>query len=315
MPLLHVELACDSGQVEGLNVREKREAHLVEVRQLVAARVHAHEVGIALEREDLVAHAGRRRPRRHRRPLRVLGRRVARGEELGPRLEAGGGHQLVELVLLGVGRVELLEVVSGEEHSVGPVAAVLVRQRGEQQRVGLLVGPADSRRADLLDAGRRAVRVAHPGRKRRREVLVQQHVLIPEQDVVGGERRAVRPARALTELDRPGPEIFRRLPSGGDLRLDLGAVGRKSEEGVVDDAHVVVGVGRTQERAPPHAAVLAGPLDHRNHERIAGQALLHRRELAGLDLLGQRGRFLELRRLGAGRPDQGEHHHDARRWA
>ena len=35
------------------------------------------------------------------------------------------------------------------------------------------------------------------------QVLVQQHVLVPEHDVVGGEGRAVRPLGALAQLDRP----------------------------------------------------------------------------------------------------------------
>src|SRR5438128_381194 len=165
---------------------------------------------------------------------------VARGEGLGPRLEARRGHELVHLVLLGVGRMEPLEVVRGEEDGVGAVTAVLVRERGQQQRIGLLVGPAHGRRAHFLDRGRRAVRVAHPGREGRHEVLVQEDVLVPEEDVVGGERCAVRPPCALAELDRPGSKVPGGLTSRGNLGLALGAVRRESHERVVGDPDVAV---------------------------------------------------------------------------
>jgi len=221
-------------------------------------------------------------------------------------LESRRGDELVEVFLLGVGRVELFQVVRGQEDGIRPVAAVLVRQRGEHQRVRLLVGPAHGRRAHLLDRGRRAVGVPHPRGGGRHEVFVQEDVQVPEDDVVGGERRAVRPLRALAKLDRPHPKVFRRFPPRGDLRLDLGAVRREPHEGVVDDADVVVGVGGTEECAPPHAAVLPGPLDDGHDEGVARKAFLNRRELAGFDLLGQHGSFLKLCRLGRGRTHEGE---------
>src|SRR2546428_13618858 len=112
--------------------------------------------------------------------------------------------------------MEPLEVVRGEEDGVRAIAAVLGRERGEQQRVGLLVGPAHGRRAHLLDRGRRAVGVPYPGWQGRHEVLVQENVLVPEEDVVGGERRAVRPPRALAKLDRRSEE--RRVGKEGRSR-------------------------------------------------------------------------------------------------
>src|SRR5256712_6602566 len=177
--------------------------------------------------------------------------------------------------------MELLEVVRGEEDGVRAVAAVLVRERGEQQRVGLLVGPAHGRRAHLLDRGRRAVGVPYPGWQGRHEVLVQENVLVPEEDVVGGERRAVRPPRALAKPDRPRPKVPGGLPPRGELWLDLGALRREPPEGVIDDPDVVVGIGRAEERAPPHAAILPCPFDDRHNERIGGGALLPRRGGAG----------------------------------
>src|SRR5262249_24929070 len=105
--------------------------------------------------------------------------------------EARRCDELVQIFLLGVGRVELFQIVRGQEGGVGPITSVLVGERGEQESVGLLEGPAYRRGARLLDHGRRAVGVLHPGRDGGHEVFVEQDVVIPEDDVVGGERRAV----------------------------------------------------------------------------------------------------------------------------
>ena len=76
--------------------------------------------------------------------------------------------------------------------------------------------------------------------------------------------------RALAELDRPDLEVRRRLPSRGDLRLDLGAVRGEPAERVVDDPHVVVEVGRargrrgaTRRRTVPSARQPERPADPR----------------------------------------------------
>ena len=155
--------------------------------------------------------------------------------------------------------MELLEVVRRQEHREGAVGAVLVGDGGQEQRRRRGVGEAHRVVVDLLDLGRRAVGVLDPARQGRRQLLVEQHVVVPEQDVVGAERLAVRPLRALAQLDRPDLVVGRRLGRLGDLGLDLGAVGREAEQRVVDHAHVVVGVGRPEESAAPHAAILAAP--------------------------------------------------------
>ena len=131
--------------------------------------------------------------------------------------------------------------------------------------------------------------------------LLSSTSLYQNSDVVGAERLAVGPLRALAQLDRPDLVVGRGLGRLGDLRLDLGAVGREAEQRVVDHAHVVVGVGRAEERAAPHAAILADLVDHRHDQRVLRQAGIDGRQLAGLDLLGQRRRFLILAALRQGR--------------
>ncbi len=234
----------------------------------------------------------RRRPRRHGRAFGVLRRGVPVGEQLGPGLEAGGLGRLVDVFLGGVRRVELLEVVRGQEHREGAVGAVLVGDRGQEQGRGSGVGEAHPGVVDLLHLGGRAVGVLDPARQAGRQLLVEQHVVVPEQDVVGREGLAVRPACALAQVDRPALVVGRGLRPERDLGLDLGAVGREAEQRVVDDADVVVGVGRPQEGAAPHPAILADLLDHRHHQRLLGQALLDRRQLAGFNQLGQQRRLL-----------------------
>src|SRR5206468_12063954 len=71
-------------------------------------------------------------------------------------------------------------------------------------------------------------------------------------------------------------------------------------EGVVVLAHVLVGGGGSEERAPPLAAVLPDALGHGHDQRGLGKALVHGWQLAGLDLLGQHRRLLPLARLRAG---------------
>ena len=115
--------------------------------------------------------------------------------------------------------------------------------------------------------------------------------------------------RALAQLDRPGLEVGRRLGACRDLGLDLGAVGREAEQRVVDHADVVVGVGRAEEGAAPDAAILADAFRDRHHQRLLGQARVDGGQPAGLDLLGQRGRFLvlALRVGGTEEPHAGQH--------
>ena len=92
--------------------------------------------------------------------------------------------------------MELLQVLGGLEDGILPVAVVLGGELQQEVGVGVLECPADGQVVDLFDQDGGAVLVQHPARDGGHEVLVQEHVLVPEHDVVGGEGRAVRPLRS-----------------------------------------------------------------------------------------------------------------------
>ena len=95
------------------------------------------------------------------------------------------------------------------------------------------------------------------------------------------------------------------LPSGAELpllgqaRADLALrVARPAQDRLVDVAPIGVEVGDALEGRPPGAAVLADLLDRLDHQRVLGQALLDRRQLAGLDHLRPSAALPCRRRLG-----------------
>src|SRR5262249_15206917 len=61
-------------------------------------------------------------------------------------------------------------------------------------------------------------------------------------------------------------------------------------------AIAVLAVARSEEAAPPRAAVLADAAQWFDDHRFLRDALLDRRQLAGLDEIGERGRLVELLR-------------------
>ena len=327
VPLLLVELAGDGGEVEGLGVREELELDRVDVRQLVPRPIHADVVGVAAQHVELVADPRHPPPRRHHGALGVLRRMRPRREELHPGLEPSGGDHLIELRAVRVFGVELPEVVGRQEARVLPVAAVLVREFHGEGGVRLLVDPAHRDIVHPLDGDGRAVVVLHPDRERRRDVLVQEHVGVPEQDVVGAKRAAVRPLGPLPQRDRPGGEVLGRRHARGVLGLDLGAVRRVADKGVVHDAVDVVEVARPEKPPAPHPAVPPDPLDRVDDERVLRQALVDRRQFPRPDEVGQHRRLVVRGRLGQRRslaaparePDpqreQGGHKDDAGRCA
>ncbi len=106
-----------------------------------------------------------------------------------------------------VARVELLEIVRRQEHREGAVGAVLVGDRRQEQRGRCGIGEAHRVVVDLLDLGRRAVGILDPAGQGGRQLLVEEHIVVPEQDVVGAERLAVGPLGPLAQLDGPGLEV------------------------------------------------------------------------------------------------------------
>ena len=138
-----------------------------------------------------------------------------------------------------------------------------------------------------------AARLQEPGRIRG-ELLVQDDVLVPELDVLGGERLAGGPLDALAQGHGEHLGVARQLVVGGDV----GRLGRQVAGDAVEllDADQQVGFAPVAGAVAAHegvAAVLADLLVGHHHVRVGGQALLDRRQVAGGHHLGQHRRLAE----------------------
>ena len=165
-----------------------------------------------------------------------------------------------------------------------------------EQEIRHVEFPAHRGLVDLDHAARLALRT-HVRRRRRHDLLVAVDVLEPEDEVVGGERRAVRPLHALAQEQRVGLAVVAELVALGHAGHDLAAV-RAPEQQLVGrlDAVAVLAVAgpvKARRQVPPYL-----PISFSGCHTIgsAGNALLDRRQLAGLDQLGQHRRFGELLR-------------------
>ena len=192
--------------------------------------------------------------------------------------------------------MEFLQVVRRQERRIGTIAAIGRDQGRQEQGCWLLERELDRKIAGLFDDGRSAVGVPHPAGQGWRQILVQENILVPEQDVIGRERRAIGPFGAFAQRDRPDLEVGRGFGSSRDLGFDLAAVRREAEQRVEDHADVVVGVGRAEEGAAPHTAILTDGFD-RNEERLFRQPQVDGRQLAGPHLLDECCRLLVFGRL------------------
>ena len=181
------------------------------------------------------------------------------------------------------------------------VAGKLARK----QEVRIVELEQDGGFVDLADASRLAV----GGKFRRRrfdQVLVLVHVLVPEHEIIGGERRAVGPFHALAQEQRGAAAVGAGLPALGDAGRDIGAR-HVPEQQLVGGAHAiaVLAVAGAEKTAPPGAAIFADAAQRLDHHRLLRDALVHRRQFAGLDEFGQRRRLAELLRPLRGIGDDG----------
>ena len=143
--------------------------------------------------------------------------------------------------------MELLEVVrrrvgAAVEAAVGHVAVAhegRAAEDGQEEGVGFVEDEADSRLVDLFDPALLAVD-GERGVRHRHQIGVQVDVLVPEDEVVGGEGGAVGPFVALTELDGEDPVAVAELPALGQGGSELGAGVVPEDELVAGDVAVAV---------------------------------------------------------------------------
>src|SRR5690606_7463633 len=132
------------------------------------------------------------------------------------------------------------------------------------------------------------------------ESLVQEDVLVPEHDVVGCERLAIRPLRALAEVEHELRRVLVDLVRLGEVGDDTGPVHVPVDEVLVrHGAYQPWGVCAANEAHPPGAAVLADPVDWLDDPGRDWQPLHYGWNLARRYALGQLRRFVVVRLSGS----------------
>ena len=267
---------------------------LVEIRKLLARLVHRVEVRVAAHDQQLVR--------------LVLGRRERPGGDLRQVLRRREVGELLVVHVLVVLRVHRLHDV--RRHDV-EAALRHVEERG--RRLRRAEGPADGVVVDLLELGRHVVELPGVSLASRVDVRVADVVFPGEDHIVGVERHAVRPLDPFHQLHGQLLAVGRPFPALGELRqrLDIG-IGAE-ERPRAHQRIVAVGVGIDAEPAgsrtggvvpagggaggeeAAHVAVDAQAIRHaglQDDPRFLRQAILDRRQLAGLHQVGDPRGFL-----------------------
>jgi len=181
--------------------------------------------------------------------------------------------------------MELLHVVGRRERQVLPGCAigelgVRVRE-GEDQ--GLVI---DSRE---LGENRGVARGVRCGRQRGEDLILQAILPVPD-GICSGKGSAVGPLGACAQAPGPLRSVlaqFPRLCEGGTH----GKVGIEPDETALTALARPLSVGHPVERPPQRATELADGFHDGHDVRVIRKALLHRRELALGDALGQERRL------------------------
>ena len=287
-----VALAGHDLQVIGLGVDDLPH-HRIDVGQLVARRVDHHVVGVALHH---LAHGvgGGEHPRMNARLGEVL---LGIPPVVGAERVRPGVESLLLRQSLGVGVVvdmPLLQVVGGLD--ADPAAAGGSGEGGDDVGHRIVPGDREAVFADPLRVlHRRAHEVPHL------DLLLQVHVLEGEDEVLGIDRIAVRPAHAGPHVQGEAGEVGRLLVIDDQAAVE-GAVEVLAEEARPDLGHVAdvlpgTGIAVIDEQG---AAVAADLVEHRPHHRLRRQPLVHRRQLPLRHQRRQYRRLVEAPRRGAG---------------
>src|SRR6476469_5189446 len=187
--------------------------------------------------------------------------------------------------------------VGGHSGQIGPPGEPF-----GQCRVGCLGHIAHGEVVDLLQLD---LHTADPHRRRAAaELGGQTDVLAPEQEIVRGERTAVRPPHPLAQVQGEDPVVVAQLVRGGDVGHYLLEPEVPVQQAVRSgtEPHGVLEVALSDEAAANLAAVAAGRVDRLEHQRRGPDALGDRWQLSFRHELGELGRFPELlghpRRIG-----------------
>ena len=265
MAVLHVDIAGHSAQVEDLGVLYNVSGNPVDIGQLVAGGVHLPVVGVAFQHDGDFGRDLGEAPGEEDRHVGVEARGEPVVEVLMPELKLVFLRLRVQLLFVGVVAMELGQVVlgiPGHRSAVGPGHQVHedAMRAGEGEADGEIVGRVHD---DGLAAN------GQPDGEAGGEVFIAQHILIPEHEVLGGVRRAVRPSDAFTQVEGVGGAVIGDFPGFGQIGAHIGAVTvvahqLRVHEAVSEDA----GIAGAYADAAPGAAVLTDLIQRFDHHRV-----------------------------------------------
>ena len=185
--------------------------------------------------------------------------------QLRPVARAVGLDQAGELGRVGVALVEPLEVMRGRVDEQRPRPG----QRRQEEGVGPRPGIAHGKLVDDLDRRQLLLDQEIARRPDRAELGIVGDVLPPVAEVLGRERRAVRPAMACPQMEGEALAVL-DVDRSGEVRHQLERAVVADQPGVAVD-HQQAGVAAAADQGLELAAGLAVPAIHR------GQAGLGRR--------------------------------------
>ena len=277
-PLLHIVLGSDGAQVHDLGIFRQRHLHPVEVRKLIALRIHLIKIRIPLQhprrRIDRLRHPPRRECRQRGvqppigfeavilHPVRIPGRLGRFGDLLDGTISRQELLQIMRRCIAAKYQTFRLLPRLPATHR-----AVTTKQLREQ-KMRVLEFKGHRGFVDFHQTAGFAV--GHELRRGGgRQFLVAVDVLKPEQKVVGGERRAIGPFHALAQEQRGPPPIGRKLETLGHLRHQLRARHIPEQQLVARaDAVAILPIARPEERPPPGAAINPGLAQRFQHKQI-----------------------------------------------
>ena len=258
VPRLEIRLARGRLHRDDRPLREDHD-EAVDVGKLPAALVHAVEEGVPLRDENLGRRSHRGAPGLERGKIGVVHHvhRVLLVVQRRPVPAPLGARELPERVGIVEGAMELLQVVRRSEED-GRIRAGLV---GKEEVIGLGPAEPDRPRVGEGDPGHLPIHPEGGRRPARRELVVVGDVVPPVGEVGAGERRSVRPAMPLPEIEGEASSSLGDLDPLGDVGHEAVVTVEAHQPGVAvheSELHVLQGADEHPEIAPVHRLGVRG---------------------------------------------------------
>ena len=220
-------------KVDDLEVLRKRELDAVEIGQLVAGRIDGIVVRVAFQQPDRGVDRSHGAPRPENRHVGIEFPVLLEVQHLHPVLESLLLRACVDRLDRRVFRQELLEVMAGRigaeaelrglTHGLSAAHRRVAGHDVLEQVIRHVEFPAHRGFIHLDHAAGLSLRT-HFRCRRRHDLGIAVDVLEPEDEIVGGVRRAVGPLHALAQEQRVGLAVVAEFVTLGDAGHDLAAV-------------------------------------------------------------------------------------------